>query len=1005
MGPPANPPRQISLKNHHFLSEYVFWLQMPVKSKGQPRITKPVVNSRDSRASSTKKGALAKLPDLREEEEEQIEPEPPKPRSWLDTLPPVDKPDEELHIQLTKERRAALKEKHTQMCRRELYAMFNFAMHYREEMPTDRDLEHARLRFFNGEFHDKEIPQTTEEGEEPPQQSKRLSKKPGIKQLLDFGLTSVAESMLALSRDTSRERFEHDSNLEMDRLLMEVERGRRPYVSEQVPTSRVSCPFLICVTGPPGTGKSTVCQFIAKYFDVKVIQFGENHPGERYEDDGPVMISSREEKALIPRLIDEISKLPPGKGLILQGFPETKAQFVQLEKGLAAAAKKKPDIRFQAVSGVIRMTMTEAEVQEQADGRIVDIRTGTVYHKTFHPPIHVNELLRDDIVDVPVKEGFSATFQKVSKDMVAIDGVLKKTQVLSMPRFESVGECHLAVENFLRLLYSAQNIDVPFTSFVVFQTRQHFLYSKACAKLYDLWNGTCLPMFGKDLGDLYKRIEQAEMRTDYLRQNSVKTFELIISRPDDRIVKCRKFMENPSKEECGDLFHYVWQKSIDIRDSTLKEASEYCQKCTLQSLKGVMKEGEQSIFELILKRYFIVEWFTQHFAKIIDQGTLDEDLEVPEVVIPEFDVTNLRKLCELMNIREYSPPAAVSQSREELNPNPIELDKDTSIQNKTQEYIAAPNDSHERSGPICLASTKPVKQPFPSTITFEIRSEYAIDCGEGEEDEPPPPPPSNEETIRNFIDYVKSQATDNFTKQEATVMRNMFDFFLEKKKAIDTKVNQHIEELEKTLDALIRRKCSNEMEWFSEKIRKWKRGESFEGELFVYDTSFLDEECMDLYTRLQGEIPQEKEVPNIDPAKVEKLYFELKLFGSRFVSLTQILTKAEECGFTDKEQALVHVIAQVEALPEFIDLAPFCERLSPDLGELIQEEMRQPEGGSSLKGVIPGTLKMSRTMPLVIQSKIVDVEADHRAASACGTERKIDSEEPIEPSPLGPIEE
>ena len=982
--------RKVLKKILHFLIKYVF-SAMPVKRA--PKIVKPVPNARESRAQSTKKGAPVKLPDLREEEEEKVE-EPVKEKSWLDTLPPIEKPDEELHIQLTMQRRAATREKHLAWCRRELYAIFNCAMRRRCVDETDeREVEHVRLRFLNGDFHDPE-PVPEEEEEEQEQQSKRLSKKPGIKHLLDFGLTSVGESMLALSRETSRERFEHDSNLEMDRMLGEIEKGRAPYIREKVPDTRVSCPFLICVAGPPGTGRSTVSQFIERFFDVKVIHFGENKEDkEKTTDSVRGLKSARGEKSPVPKLIEELAQVPAGTGVVVEGFPETKVQFGQFEKGLAAAAKKKGDFQFNAVSGVIRLVMTEQEAREQAEGKRVDPTTGKVYHETFYPPIYLNALLKQNLVEMPLPDDYSTIFQKVTKDMTALDGALKKTKVLSMPRFESAGECFLAVENFLRLLYAAKNIDVPFTSFVVFQTRPHFLYAKACAKLYKVWNDKCLPMFGKDLGDLYKRIEQAELRANYLQQNSVKTFQLIISRPDDRITRCRKFMEHPTNEECADLFHYVWQKSIDIRDETLKKVVEYCPKCSLTSLKGVMKEGEQAVFELILKRYFIVDWFTRHFAKILEQGTLEKELEVPEIVIPKFDVTNLKELCELMGIHGYTP-AAAARSREVMSQQRLEVEKEALIRNRTQEYLPTSKEGLEGSGPIDLASTKqPVKAPFPSHITFEIRSEYAIDCGEPDgdaENEPAPPPPeSNEETIRNFLDYVISRA-DPVTKQEAIVMRNMFDFFLEKKKSIDNKVNHHLKELENELDALIRRKCSNEMEWFSQKIRKWKRGERFDGELFVYDTSFLDEECLDLYRRLQGEIPQEKEVPNIDPEKVKQLYIELRKLGLRFVSLNQILSKAADCGFTDKEQALVHVIAQVEALPEFIDLTPFCERLSPSLEEFIQEERREAKSESKDD---QGKVKMSQTLPMVVQSKIVDI--DPRAASACGTERKLDVEEPV----------
>ena len=64
------------------------------------------------------------------EEEQQLEEiidDKPKRESWLDSLPPVIKPDEELHQELTKKRREKTHQKHIDICTEEANAILNFA--------------------------------------------------------------------------------------------------------------------------------------------------------------------------------------------------------------------------------------------------------------------------------------------------------------------------------------------------------------------------------------------------------------------------------------------------------------------------------------------------------------------------------------------------------------------------------------------------------------------------------------------------------------------------------------------------------------------------------------------------------------------------------------------------------------------------------------------------------------------------------------------------------------
>lgn len=903
--------------------------------KAPPRGRRPATATREPRGRVSRKSRSRKVSDVPEEEPVKEEPAPTVPLhrqdSWWYHLPPVEKPDEELHIQLVKERHAAVRVKHMEHCRKELIAIFNFAM-YQAHTATpdemrDRELERAKKRFLEGFYDEREFVKTVSDTEEVITTARKLQKSPVIRKLLHMGMSSVAETMLALSRSTSavKPSIEFDANPEMDRLLKVITQGRGPYVTDIVPEKRVTCPFLICVVGPPCTGKSTVCEFLTKFFNLMWIEVGD--PAIEYEHERRVVVDYWDDKMIIPRIVEEVSKLEEGMGAVLGGYPYTRGQLIQLEKALAMANRKKTGCRFTGVTALIRTVMTAEEAKSQIQGRIVDLNTRDVYHTAFNPPIFHAGLTQNDIVDFIPDDDFGAQFPKTNKDLNGIENSIKKTgKVLLIPLFGFIGEMQAAIEGFMESLYATKEMERPFASFVRFQTRHQLAFSRLCSELYDLWNDKCLPMFGTDLSKLYKLIEQADLKIDYLRDQAKKAFGLIISRPDDRMAKSREFMSSENRDDGSELFHYVWQKSIEVRDRNLRKAEIHTRCCILKSLKDIIQESEHSIFSLILKRYFVVEWFTKNFTRQIDEQEFEEGVPLPEPSIPDFDVTNLRQLCELMDIQEYTLRTSCSRS---TLPVPIPLQMESALMNRTQVYLKA-------KAPAKPAAGRPKRPPFASHISFDLPDDDPkASVGDFGRD-------SRQETIKKFLEYVKEEATPPMRK-EAEVMIDVFDFFIEKKESIDKKINERVAELETTLEDMVRQKCSAEMENFSSSFRKMKRGEPIQGDLFVFDTSFLDRESKESYVTLEGQIPEETEIPELNPEKVKRLFLSLRGLKTPFVSLEQVIRMAVSCDFDEKERATLEVIAQIEALPDFIELGPFFERLAPVYTSLFQEPISDDE--------------------------------------------------------------
>ena len=95
------------------------------------------LQSKDSKKTTLKKDTKKKgrgrnlsIDDSQSHEEEQqleeIIDDKPKRESWLDNLPPVIKPDEELHQELTKKRKEMKRQKHLDICKEEANAILNF---------------------------------------------------------------------------------------------------------------------------------------------------------------------------------------------------------------------------------------------------------------------------------------------------------------------------------------------------------------------------------------------------------------------------------------------------------------------------------------------------------------------------------------------------------------------------------------------------------------------------------------------------------------------------------------------------------------------------------------------------------------------------------------------------------------------------------------------------------------------------------------------------------------
>lgn len=121
--------------------------------------------------------------------------------------------------------------------------------------------------------------------------------------------------------------------------------------------------------------------------------------------------------AIVIKIIaDRIKEDDCKNGFILDGFPRTLEQAIQLDKVLAANGEK--------VSGVVEFQVPDAVLEERICGRWIHKKSGRSYHETFNPPKSkktnadgsvVPESMKDDKTGEPLMQRSDDTAEALNK--------------------------------------------------------------------------------------------------------------------------------------------------------------------------------------------------------------------------------------------------------------------------------------------------------------------------------------------------------------------------------------------------------------------------------------------------------------------------------------------------------------------------------------------------------------------------------------------------------------
>ncbi len=143
----------------------------------------------------------------------------------------------------------------------------------------------------------------------------------------------------------------------------------------------------IVLLGAPGAGKGTQCKRIVARYGLQHLSSGDILRNQRaagtelgkkaqsYMDSGALV----PDEIVVEMMIDAIEKAPPA-GFILDGFPRTVNQAVELDKSLASSG--------QGIDVILNLQIGDQVIEERMTGRRSCPKCGAVYHiKNLKPEV------------------------------------------------------------------------------------------------------------------------------------------------------------------------------------------------------------------------------------------------------------------------------------------------------------------------------------------------------------------------------------------------------------------------------------------------------------------------------------------------------------------------------------------------------------------------------------------------------------------------------------------
>lgn len=585
----------------------------PVK-RGSVKPTRTTTRSRGKSSRQSRRQPKIDFK-LLEENKAEAEEEKPKEESWLDKLPPVIKPDEPLHQQLLKERRDRRYQKVHQYCSLELDAIFDFAFQFdsiNKLKDQDKDEESIklidrRIRQLRADFRDGLLtPEPKKQEIIKHRQMCSQQIRPLFSLEVQNYLRITSDSMLAdLSNFFDCELNDevlHDHDSKFDQFLTDLQTTMKPYQIPYHPFDKLDLQFIFCIIGPPGSGKTTICQLFQKVLNANIIEVipqtqsetaakkkkattveiqPETDPAFEYPLQDAYLIKATDDKTTC-QTIAQYLRDNSNRGTIISGFPNTKTQLTMLEKYINQAfpqssrLDQSPSVQsFQSdmmrptspkgskgsqvlnISGLI-FTLNQNNLNEKT----IDPTTGNVYSKDFLMPSFLDLYgvvpvdfyeKREEIINRLIKVNLPEQQPFTSKMISALNsfesGCRKNYLTTVIPKCENISKLANILDTFLDMLYRRYervfHIENPLSTLL---NPEHLVKCGLCYHAIQSWRA-CLNEFGPSIADQSNLVKILGNRLDQMMIDSFDRFALLTCESDTRQLLSDQFASSQMPNE------------------------------------------------------------------------------------------------------------------------------------------------------------------------------------------------------------------------------------------------------------------------------------------------------------------------------------------------------------------------------------------------------------------------------------------------------------------------
>jgi adenylate kinase family enzyme len=662
-----------------------------------------------------------------------------------------------------------------------------------------------------------------------------------------------------------------DPNGAHSRFLQALQRDVQPFLNAYAPYARISFPFIVAVAGPPGGGKTTICQYLMRAFDAHVIEcmpFARDAKAPqragRPTDGGPppnswlrdaIPVYYHDEKNCVAQIVEIVrARVAAGKGFIIAGYPTNKAQFVALEKGLSAAGANTlalqtflPPMRarvraqLRSINGLILAMCTEPH-----PSKLVDPHTNCVYQPGFCMPgiadlvgatpalfaeavVEIRDRLEEvtDLPAAPLAPRFTAQYAQIEQQLKRS---IPTIVVSNSPDIFTVLQ---TLDTFVCQLYSKNPEDLLNQTPLATLARPTSLVRPVhCFLGLSAWR-RCLELFGQTLAEQSNFISTLTDRLDVLVSDATDRYRLLISHKDSRLQLCRDFLSSPAAGDPSAHFHRIWDASIAVRNANIAAVDEVIDKSGLVELVMELQRSAKKVFIALVQRLRYVQWYTDEFAYLAadDFGSRPfpffETLDVGSEVEPPRVLYRSTEPCP-----QVAPPASETPSGFAVRPPRMSISRPF---RRALPVTPPPPITSPVPGLAFLLEKMALGRDRPSNPIYFDAQRACAELGI-------PPFFAYGVTFAEIASYAPAffahfgqSLTNPVLVEEAGIAHALFARFTAMCARQEAAMVKAVLDLKDALVKSAYAKCTREMERFSTRFRAWKKGEAITGEMFEYD--------------------------------------------------------------------------------------------------------------------------------------------------------------------------